>query len=241
MTDSAPSPGGYEEYYLRVNPPTEANYRRKARGYERRFGAILDRARPRYVLDLGCGTGLLCWTLARRGYDVTGVDLNPALLAAARSNVPEANFVRSDAVAFAESCDRRFDVVFLLDLLEHIHRDRVVDLLAAVRTRVAPGGFVLVRTPNMNCLMAAGNFHVDWTHITAFTEGSLLHVARRAGFQRVEHCNQFRMQTFNGKVQAVCNAVVHRAVVWLQGRKQPEVRYRNLVARLVPPAPEDTA
>ena len=36
------------------------------------------------VLDVPCGTGRLCLELARRGYEVTGVDLSPALLGEGR-------------------------------------------------------------------------------------------------------------------------------------------------------------
>jgi SAM-dependent methyltransferase len=40
--------------------------------------------RPRHLLDLGCGTGNHSIPLARRGYDVTGVDLSNEMLSQAR-------------------------------------------------------------------------------------------------------------------------------------------------------------
>lgn len=39
---------------------------------------------PQHVLDLGCGTGLLCDAYAARGHHVTGVDTTAAMLAVAR-------------------------------------------------------------------------------------------------------------------------------------------------------------
>lgn len=39
---------------------------------------------PQHILDLGCGTGLLCDAYAVRGHVVTGADPTPALLAVAR-------------------------------------------------------------------------------------------------------------------------------------------------------------
>ena len=42
------------------------------------------------VLDLGCGTGRMTLELARRGYDMTGVDLSPEMLDLARDAAEEA-------------------------------------------------------------------------------------------------------------------------------------------------------
>lgn len=42
-------------------------------------------AKPELVLDLGCGTGKMTLELARRGYDMTGVDISPEMLDIART------------------------------------------------------------------------------------------------------------------------------------------------------------
>ena len=42
-------------------------------------------ASPELVLDLGCGTGKMTLELARRGYDMTGIDYSPEMLDIARS------------------------------------------------------------------------------------------------------------------------------------------------------------
>jgi len=234
MASAGPQPSGYEEYYLRVNPPTPANYVRKARGYERRFGKILDAADISSCLDLGCGTGMLTSFLVRRGYrEVVGVDRSEELIAVTRQNV-SAELVVDDAAHYLAASGRKFDLIFLLDLLEHVPHGRVVELLVGVRAALNAGGSAIVRTPNVNCLHAAGMFYCDWTHCTPFTEGTLYHVAKLAGFSRVEFCSQFRMQNFKGKIRACINAIVVPALVWLRGGRKVKVYYRNLVARLYP-------
>lgn len=46
---------------------------------------MLDRHAPgRRFTDVGCGAGLLCQLMARRGYRVTGVDVSPVMIEAAR-------------------------------------------------------------------------------------------------------------------------------------------------------------
>lgn len=48
------------------------------------------------VLDAGCGTGRVAIELARRGADVVGVDLDAAMLAAARDKAPHLRWVHGD-------------------------------------------------------------------------------------------------------------------------------------------------
>lgn len=43
---------------------------------------------PCRALEFGCGTGLNAILLARRGFDVTAVDISPAAIAAAEENLP---------------------------------------------------------------------------------------------------------------------------------------------------------
>lgn len=45
----------------------------------------LEQVRPRSVVDLACGTGNVSFELAKRGYQVTGVDISPAMIATARA------------------------------------------------------------------------------------------------------------------------------------------------------------
>lgn len=66
---------------------------------------------PTSVLDAGCGTGRVAIELARRGIDVVGVDLDPAMLASARDKAPGLTWVAADLASV--DLDRRFDVVML--------------------------------------------------------------------------------------------------------------------------------
>lgn len=45
--------------------------------------------KPELVLDLGCGTGKMTLELARRGYDMTGIDISPEMLDIAREQADE--------------------------------------------------------------------------------------------------------------------------------------------------------
>ena len=72
--------------------------------------------RGRAVLDAGCGDGTLVRALAGRGATVTGVDADPAMLAAARARAPEAAFVQG-RVERLGLADASFDVVVAVTVL----------------------------------------------------------------------------------------------------------------------------
>ncbi|MEM1334988.1 MAG: class I SAM-dependent methyltransferase [Actinomycetota bacterium] len=63
------------------------------------------------VLDAGCGTGRVAIELARRGYDVAGVDLDPGMLDTARTKAPELAWHLADLLTV--DVGRTFDLVAL--------------------------------------------------------------------------------------------------------------------------------
>jgi SAM-dependent methyltransferase len=64
------------------------------------------------VLDIGTGTGLFAEAFSRRGKAVSGVDVNPEMLAEARRFVPKGDFREGIAEALPFQ-DATFDLVFL--------------------------------------------------------------------------------------------------------------------------------
>jgi len=62
---------------------------------------LAGRLAPRAIIDIGCGTGLLADELARRGYDVTGIEPSSAMLEVARRRATgrTVHWVHGDATA----------------------------------------------------------------------------------------------------------------------------------------------
>jgi ubiquinone/menaquinone biosynthesis C-methylase UbiE len=83
------------------------------------------------VLDVGTGTGLFAEQFSRRGVQVSGVDVNPEMLAAARSFVPKGDFQEGIAEALAYP-DDTFGLVFL-GLVLHESDDTLKALQEAFR------------------------------------------------------------------------------------------------------------
>ena len=70
--------------------------------------------RPELVLDLGCGTGRMTLELARRGYDMTGVDLSPEMLNVAREEADSEGL--SDKMLWLCQDMREFELYGTVDL-----------------------------------------------------------------------------------------------------------------------------
>jgi 2-polyprenyl-6-hydroxyphenyl methylase/3-demethylubiquinone-9 3-methyltransferase len=100
-------------------------------------------------LDLGCGAGLLSEPLARAGARVTGIDAAERNIAVARAHAAAAGLApdyRCGEPAQALAADERFDVILLLEVVEHVAD--VPAFVAQALDHLAPGGLVIASTIN---------------------------------------------------------------------------------------------
>ncbi|MGM9427668.1 bifunctional 2-polyprenyl-6-hydroxyphenol methylase/3-demethylubiquinol 3-O-methyltransferase UbiG [Hydrogenophaga sp. MI9] len=105
------------------------------------------------VLDIGCGGGILSDSMARKGADVTGIDLSTKALKVAQLHALEAgttgvNYREISAEAMALEQPASFDVVTCMEMLEHVPDPSSV--VRACASLVKPGGWVFFSTINRN-------------------------------------------------------------------------------------------
>ncbi len=99
------------------------------------------------ALDVGCGAGLIAEPLARMGADVTGVDAAAENIAVARAHAAEQHFDISYHHGDVTRTDYgQFDVLSCLEVIEHVADP--VAFLAALERHLAPGGLMLLSSPN---------------------------------------------------------------------------------------------
>lgn len=114
-----------------------------------RYAFALAWARGRRVLDAACGEGYGAALLARAGAKVTAVDVSREALEHARARYGELSgldFVEADVANLAQLPDASFDLIVSFETLEHL--DAQDAMLAGFRRLLAPGGLLLISTPD---------------------------------------------------------------------------------------------
>lgn len=138
------------------------------------------------VLELGCGTGRLLLPLAEAGYEATGVDSSPAMLARARSRLEAAGagpprLLEADLAALDPLPDEGFGLAYCaLNTWAHLAAPaRALDVLRAVHRVLRPAGLLVIdledperRAPGRGELLLAGVFR-DGGEIVTKTVASI--------------------------------------------------------------------
>lgn len=101
----------------------------------------------RRLLDVGCGTGVSSVAFQRLGYDVTGCDLSPEMIDAAKAKELPVEFVLADMRGLPAELGE-FDVVtWIDDVANHLLTpDDLVAALRSSRDRLRPGGVLVIDT-----------------------------------------------------------------------------------------------
>ena len=103
--------------------------------------------RPR-VLELGIGTGRLALPLVAKGFEVSGIDSSPAMLARLRAKPGGAALavVEGDFAAVESIVEGEYDVVLIAfnSLFELLDQDSQCRCVIGAAARLAPGGVFVV-------------------------------------------------------------------------------------------------
>src|SRR5215472_3620021 len=111
------------------------------------------RERPGRALEVGFGAGVYLRALANHYREVVATDLNHGQLEYVRSRTADLNNLqlRIDDITNSSLPPRGFDLVLCSEVLEHISNvDRAI---AGIRKAIAPGGLLLLSTPQRHSLM----------------------------------------------------------------------------------------
>lgn len=154
--------------------------------FQREWQPILEELnRNSMILDVGCGNGSLIRALHQLGFHQThGIDISEEQVQIAKQS-GLAQIEVADAITFMTDKSAVYDAVFCIDLIEHLTKSELVELLLLIRKALRPNGWLYLRTPNMDSpwpqLFAAG----DFTHETLLNATSVRQLLGSAGYHEV--------------------------------------------------------
>jgi len=150
FNDPAPAAADHFDEYARAEDP---DYLEQRLARRQTYARELDRLEPfvegRELLDVGCYAGFFLELARERGFRVEGIE--PSRWAAQHAGTRLGLSV-SNCTIEEFPTDRRYDVVTLWDVIEHLSDP--VRALQRIRTILLPGGIVAFTTHNLDSLMA---------------------------------------------------------------------------------------
>ena len=144
-------PKGSSAMLHRLNPVRLRYIRERVDAH---FGSAMEDRRPltgKRALDMGCGAGLLAEPLARLGATVTAVDAAPENIAAARTHAAQSGLAIDYRSGGVEAiAGEAFDLITCMEVVEHVADP--ASFLAVLARALAPGGLMILSTPNRTML-----------------------------------------------------------------------------------------
>ena len=200
-----PGDGSHDhlDEYARVEDPEYLEQERSRRAtYERELD-WLERLTPgRELLDIGCYTGFFLGFARERGWSVAGVE--PSRWGA--DHAQRAGFDVFNGPVEAYETGRRFDVVTMWDVLEHLIDP--LDVLRHVRRLLKPGGMLVFVTHNLDRMLPRlmrGRYPLFMEmHTVHLTDRSRDLLLRAADYELVDvhtHKRAFRLGYFLSRME----------------------------------------
>ena len=136
--------GTTEGYFSKVDKKL-----RRSRARARMLAGLMPKraSRPR-LLDVGASGGFLVEAAREAGFDATGVELDPASIAYARTHYPQNTFVQGTVEDFARgNPDTWFDAVYCSEVIEHVTDAN--SFVAAIAALMPANAVLYMTTPDI--------------------------------------------------------------------------------------------
>ena len=142
------------------------------------------------ISEIACGHGsFLCW-LAERGYtSLTGIDSSQEQIEFARQLGIEVQQMDANQWLAGQPPGSQH-IIAGIDLIEHLTKDEVMELLKAAYRALAGGGRLILRYPNGDSPLVGMNLFNDITHVWTYTPNCLNSLAIMHGFSCVHFVDE---------------------------------------------------
>ncbi len=136
-------------------------------------------------LEIGCGSGDIGITLAKKGYSGLMLDFSEYADKEIRSNlkgekVPNLKFKKKDFLKF--DSDKKYDFVILFEVLEHIQNDSKA--IEKIKDFLKGEGVLFLSVPSRKCLWGSNDIYAG--HVRRYEKSELIKLCNRSNFEILE-------------------------------------------------------
>jgi SAM-dependent methyltransferase len=189
----------YSIQYKIWHDGTLENDRKYVNFYVKFFRTMLaDIPRNAMIIDVGCGTGELLTALQHLGFtQLCGVERDQYQYNLCCERNLQVTLTQNTEAYLKEHAGA-YDVVFLMDVLEHIPVSSQVGFLEAIFAALRPGGIAYIQVPNACAPFASYFRYDDFTHYSLFTYHSLRFLCLNLGFEEPVLMNKVFLPSWRG-------------------------------------------
>jgi 2-polyprenyl-3-methyl-5-hydroxy-6-metoxy-1,4-benzoquinol methylase len=135
------------------------------------------------LLDIGVGRGEMLSFFKNQGYvNYLGIDISRSCVDFCKSLGLNVELVDSIS-SFLKDKPETYDLITMIDVLEHIPKDEVIPTLKAINNSLKSGGILIIQVPNLNSPEGFLHMFNDFSHLNGFNEHSLSQVLIASGFK----------------------------------------------------------
>jgi 2-polyprenyl-3-methyl-5-hydroxy-6-metoxy-1,4-benzoquinol methylase len=203
--------------------------KKHVRQYDTEFLSFAKASPQMSVLEIGCGTGIFSRYLLKKGFtDVVCLDLDKSL-APVLEDLGSFQVVFDDAENYIASLpdDRKFDLIVMHDVLEHLPLEKSCSMLKAFHSVLSASGGVVIRVPNLSSPWGARIFYGCFDHITPFSPDRVRELASLTAFQVADMIGQKTGKRRKQIAFNMLNSFLSRILP-----EHPEIWEANIVALL---------
>ena len=166
------------------------DYLKKSK-HGKQFIEFLPSNRDIKIIDLGCGTGSLVSGLKNCGYKhVSGIDVSHENIE--QGKLADLDIEHGEIIDFLDQAienNKNYDVIFLMDVLEHLDDNELFDVVDKVKKVLSGDGIFIIKTINAESLISGMGRYMDITHERSFTSHSMKELMSAFGYQELEILN----------------------------------------------------
>lgn len=190
------------ENYINIGLGSGEQTVAKIRQFERNYKRFFPINKEVDILDIGPGKGEMLTCLSGLGYtNLQAVDISASVVQFIKA-LGFQGALANDLPSFLKG--QKFALITMCDVVEHIPKNLVIEIMSAVRNALTDDGVLIVQVPNMQSITANIFLYDDFTHETGYTERSLEQLLKLAGFSSVTcYGFDFLGTDLKSKVQSV--------------------------------------